>query len=141
MAATLTQVLERPRTCDASPAAFWRNWRYTGGKRDVRLDFRNGAHVAALVSPLWPLYSAGIDQDDEIQELDGRPLKAEGDLAAVLGRHKPGDSVSIVFVDRSGVGKTVSLTLKENPHLEVVPAEAISPAQQGFRDRWLKSRS
>jgi predicted metalloprotease with PDZ domain len=108
---------------------------------DVRFDFRNGAHIAALVSPMWPLYAAGIDQDDEIQQMDGHPVKAEGDVDAVLARHKPGDSVPVVFVDRSGAAKTASITLKENPHLEVVPSETISPAQQAFRDRWLRSRS
>ena len=108
---------------------------------DVRLDFRTGAHVSSLVAPGWPLYAAGIDQDDEIQQLDGQPIKSEGDVSAVLARHKPGDSVPIVFVDRSGVAKTVSITLKENPHLEVAPVESPTSAQQAFRDRWLKSRS
>jgi predicted metalloprotease with PDZ domain len=108
---------------------------------DVRFDFRNGARVAALVSPAWPLYAAGIDQDDEVQQLDGQAIKSDTDVAAVLARHKPGDQISILFLDRTGVPKNVPVTLKENPHLEVVPVESPSSAQQAFRDRWIKSRS
>jgi hypothetical protein len=62
-------------------------------------------------------------------------------VSAVLARHKPGDTVSIVFVDRTGSAKTASITLQENPHLEVVPVPSPTSAQQAFRDRWLKSRS
>ena len=108
---------------------------------DVRFDFRNGAHIAALVSPRWPIYPAGLEQDDEVQQIDGQTIKSDGDVSAVLARHKPGDTVSIVFVDRTGVAKTASITLQENPHLEVVPVPSPTSAQQAFRDRWLKSRS
>jgi predicted metalloprotease with PDZ domain len=112
---------------------------------DLRLDFRNGTRVAALVSPDWPIYAAGIDQDDELQQVDGQRITADGDLAAVLGRHKPGDLVSIAFVDRAGAAKTASVTLAENPHVEVIPVEstgtALTSAHQQFRDHWLKSRS
>jgi predicted metalloprotease with PDZ domain len=113
---------------------------------DLRLDLRNNvAHVATLVSPAWPIYNAGLDQDDELREIDGQRITSDGELASVLGRHKPGDSVAVVFVDRTGSAKTVNVALAEDPHLEVVPAEktgaTLTAAQQQFRDRWLKSRS
>jgi predicted metalloprotease with PDZ domain len=111
---------------------------------DLRLDFRDGARVASLVPPTWPIYAAGIDQDDELKQVDGQPIRADGDVAAVLGRHKPGESVTIGFVDRAGHAKTASITLADDPHVEVVPAETsseITQAQRAFRDRWLKSRS
>jgi predicted metalloprotease with PDZ domain len=112
---------------------------------DLRLDFRSGARVAALVSPDWPIYSAGVDQDDEIQAIDGRRIAVDADLAAAVGRHKPGDVVSVTFVDRAGTTKTANVRLAENPHLEVVPVESTgseltSPHRQ-FRERWLKPRS
>jgi len=112
---------------------------------DVRLDFRSGARVDGLVSPDWPLYAAGIDQDDVLQQADGQRIAADADLAAVLGRHKPGDVIAIVFVDRTGAANTASVTLTENPHVEVVPIEAaggsLTSAHQQFRERWLKPRS
>src|SRR5262249_1466678 len=35
---------------------------------DVRFDYRNGAHIGGLVSPRWPIYPAGLEQDDEVQQ-------------------------------------------------------------------------
>jgi len=104
---------------------------------DLQLDFRNSAHVVSLVSPLWPVYAAGIEQDDELQQIDGQKIAADKDLDAVLGRRKPGDAVTIGFVDRTGAPKTATVTLREDPHVEVVPSESVTPAQQAFRDRWL----
>ena len=49
---------------------------------------------------------------------------------------KPGDSVSIVFVDRTGVRKTRTVTLTADPHVDVVPLEtsAMTDAQRRFRE-------
>jgi predicted metalloprotease with PDZ domain len=112
---------------------------------DVRFESRNGMHLATLVSPGWPIYAAGIEQDDELQTLDGHKIASDADVASALGRRKPGDRVSLTFVDRAGTAKTGSMTLGEDPHIEVVPEEAaggtLSPAHQQFRDHWLKSRT
>jgi predicted metalloprotease with PDZ domain len=108
---------------------------------DLRLEFRDGARVASLVAPTWPIYAAGIDQDDELKQVDGQAINADRDLATVLGRHKPGEAVAIALVDRAGAARTVSVTLGEDPHVEVVPAEIsseITQAQRAFRDRWLR---
>src|SRR5262249_40467416 len=53
---------------------------------DVRLEPRGGVRVASLVAPGWPLYKAGVDQDDEIQQLDGQRVAGEGDVTGVLQR-------------------------------------------------------
>jgi len=108
---------------------------------DVRLEFQRSARVTSLVAPTWPIYAAGIDQDDELRQIDGQRIASENDLSAILARHHPGDSVTIVFVDRTGASKSASIRLGEDPHVEVVPVEALTPAQQAFRDRWLRSRS
>jgi len=110
---------------------------------DLHLESRSGARVAALVSPTWPIYAAGLDQDDELQQLGGRRINGDNDVAVELQRHKPGDTVRIVFVDRTGAPKTASVTLAEDPHVDVVPVEtaALTPAQQTFRARWLGPRS
>ena len=106
---------------------------------DIRLEASGGAsRVATLVAPTWPLYAAGIDQDDELQQVGGQRITGDGDLASVLQRHKPGDTVPIVYVDRTRVPKTVSVTLVEDPHVEVVVGDA-NPAQREFRDRWLRN--
>jgi predicted metalloprotease with PDZ domain len=110
---------------------------------DLRLESRGGARVAALVAPTWPIYSAGLDEDDELQQVDGQRINGDADIAVALQRHKPGDTVPVVFVDRTGVAKTASVTLAEDPHAEVVPVESggtITAAQKAFRDRWLGAK-
>jgi predicted metalloprotease with PDZ domain len=109
---------------------------------DLRFDSRNGFRVASLVPPTWPIYSAGLDEDDELQSVDGQRIAAADDLAAAVQKHKPGDTVRVVFVDRTGAAKTASVTLAEDPHIEVVPVDAgsLTPAQKAFRDRWLEPK-
>jgi predicted metalloprotease with PDZ domain len=106
---------------------------------DVRFDTRTGLRVANLAAPTWPIYAAGVDEDDEILQLDGQRVAGEGDVAAVLRRRKPGDQIAIVFKDRSGVSKTGAITLAEDPHVEVAVIDP-SPAQRAFRDRWLGAK-
>ena len=106
---------------------------------DLRLESREGVRVANLVAPTWPIYQAGVDLDDEILEIDGRRVSGESDVAAALQRRKPGEQVGIVFKDRGGRSKTTTVTLAENPHIEVVAAEPTS-AQRLFRDRWLGAK-
>jgi len=54
-----------------------------------------------------------------------------------VSRHKPGDRISITFVDRTGRAKTATITLAEDPELEVVPVYSPTAAQKAFRDAWL----
>ena len=46
--------------------------------------------VANLVDPIWPVYAAGLDQDDELQWVNGLRLRSGADLTTVLSRHRPG---------------------------------------------------
>ena len=68
-----------------------------------RVARRSPARVArrrcgwrALVAPTWPIYAAGLEQDDELQSVrrpaDRRSLERSRD--ALLQTHKPGDTVS-----------------------------------------------
>jgi predicted metalloprotease with PDZ domain len=109
---------------------------------NLRLETRDGARVTSLVAPDWPVYAAGLEQDDLLESFDGRRVNSLNELNALLSRHKPGDRVKIVFVDRRSRAKEATITLAEDPTLEVVPAEtigggALTPAQRQFRERWL----
>jgi len=107
---------------------------------DLRLE--RGARVAGLVAPTWPIYAAGIDQDDELQQVGGQRIGNEADLQSALQRRKPGDSIAITFLDRTGVPKTATVTLVAEPHLEVTPIDGapLTSAQKAFRERWLGSQ-
>jgi predicted metalloprotease with PDZ domain len=104
---------------------------------DLQVQPREGTRVRTLVAPNWPVYTAGLEQDDEIRELDGQRINSDTDISAVLGRHKPGDRVSIAFVDRTGRTKTATIPLAENPQLEIVPVDSPTEAQKRFRNAWL----
>jgi hypothetical protein len=110
---------------------------------DLHLDTSGGARVAGLVAPTWPIYASGLDQDDELQQIDGHRINNDGDVAAALARRKPGDTIQIAFVDRTGSARTARVTLAEDPHMEVVPAEhggTLTAAQKTFRDHWLGAK-
>jgi predicted metalloprotease with PDZ domain len=108
---------------------------------DLQIDSRNGAHVTGLIAPDWPIYASGIDEDDELRQLDGQRIAGEAEMNAVLRRHKPGDTVTVAFVDRGGAARTSTITLGRDPHADVVPSESIgaplTEAQKAFRARWL----
>ena len=112
---------------------------------DITIDTRtDGARIGALVPSNAPAYAAGIDQDDTLTQFAGERVSSAEAVSAVLGRHRPGDRVTIVYIDRSGVSKTGTVVLAENPHVDVVPIEStgasLTSAQRTFRDRWLKSQ-
>ena len=107
---------------------------------DLRLESHDGWRVSGLIPPTWPIYAAGIDQDDELQRVDGQRIGDAGDVPAVLQRHRPGETVPVVFVDRTGAAKTASVRLVEDPRTEVVPQVAPTAAQKAFRDGWLGAK-
>ena len=112
---------------------------------DVGIEPQDGRlRVTALVPATSPAYAAGLEQDDEVRQIDGTMLRSAGDVSAVIGRHKPADRVRMVYVDRSGVERTTTVVLAEDPHLQVAPIEAVggalTSAARTSRDRWLGAR-
>jgi predicted metalloprotease with PDZ domain len=120
--------------------------RRTGARRawlgDVRLDDRGGSIRVASTPPFGsPLYAAGLDVDDEIRQLEGDRIRSYADVTAILGRHEPGDILTVSYVDRTGETVTGRVALQEDPALEIVPIESaggqLTAAQRSFRERWL----
>jgi predicted metalloprotease with PDZ domain len=112
---------------------------------DVRIEARgDGARVGAVVPPNSPAYAAGIDQDDTLTQIGGEHVVSPEAVSSALARHRPGERVTIAYVDRTGAAKTASVVLGEDPHVDVVGVEtaggSLTPAQRAFRDRWLKSQ-
>jgi predicted metalloprotease with PDZ domain len=104
---------------------------------EVRLESRGAVRIAATPPSTSPAYRAGLDLDDEIKAMDGTRVTTTGDVASVIARHKPGDTVSVEFLDRSGVSRTTRMVLAEDPSEELVALSAITPAQLAFRRAWL----
>lgn len=105
----------------------------------------SGVGLTGNTAPGTPLYAAGLDRDDQITELGGRRVTSAADVSAVLRDHKPGQSLSLVAVDRTGRRRMTSITLAEDPAFEVVPVEqtpggTLTEAQRAFRHRWLDAQ-
>jgi len=109
---------------------------------DLRLDHRSGAVRVGVRPPSnAPAYAAGLDLDDELRQVDGMRVGSVDDVTAVLKRRRPGDRVAVVYADRSGLEKKTTVTLVEDPRIEIVPIESASgaptAAQRAFRAGWL----
>ncbi len=90
---------------------------------DVRLSLAGSSARLAEPAPVGsPLYRAGLDRDDEILTIDGEAISSLSQLDIVLQRHRPGDTVAIVFARRDG-RVSGSVTLEEDPRIEIVPVE------------------
>jgi predicted metalloprotease with PDZ domain len=96
----------------------------------------------------WPLaqgsiYRAGLDADDVILSMDGRPTPDPDAVRAILNAHAAGDVVQVEWMQR-GQRRSGPMTLVENPALEVVAYEVagmpVTPQMRAFRDAWLGSR-
>jgi predicted metalloprotease with PDZ domain len=108
----------------------------------TRLELRAGSvHLAEAPALETPIYQAGLDIGDELRTIDGARIVSADDVAGVLRRHRPGDALAVVFVDRSGGERKSRVVLAEDPRLELVTIEstgmALTPAQKTFRERWL----
>lgn len=90
-----------------------------------------------------PAFDAGLDQGDVIVDVEGKVMAA-GVLQAALKTRKPGDRLTITYKRRGGATGTTTITLKEDPGLEVVTVEStggtLTPDQKAFRDAWLGSK-
>jgi predicted metalloprotease with PDZ domain len=111
---------------------------------DLQLDARDGrVRVSAAPPANTPAYAAGLDVGDEIREMDRSAVRTPSDVMTVVRRRRPGDRITVVFVDRTGRERRSEVVMADDPRLELAPAEATGGAltreQKTFRDRWLGS--
>ncbi len=103
----------------------------------------SATRIAGVVPFGSPLYNAGAEQDDQVVSLDGAEVGTQAALDQVMARHKPGESIPIHYVRRSGETVNGTLTLEEDPRIEIVPIEkaggTLTAEQKKFRDEWLSS--
>jgi predicted metalloprotease with PDZ domain len=108
---------------------------------DIRLESRGGLTVADTPLSTTPAYKAGLDVGAEVRAVDGAKVSYADDVAAVLRRHKPGDTIAVTYVDRTGTPKTSNVVLEEDPAFSLVTVESTgrpaTAAQMAFRSAWL----
>lgn len=90
-----------------------------------------------------PLYNAGLDYEDVIVQLDGKPVSKPADITEIISHHKPGDAVNLQYKHRNEV-KTTSLTLAESPAFGITTFEqdglTVSSEAMEFRKAWLGTK-
>ncbi len=109
---------------------------------DVRMEPRSGrVYITALVVANSPAYAAGLEQGDELRQIDGTRIEVASDASTIVRRHKAGDRLRVTYVDHAGVEKMTTVALVDDPHLEIVPLEnaggGLALAERTFRDHWL----
>jgi len=111
---------------------------------DLRANQDSPSRISNLQAPGTPAYEAGLEQEDQITELDGKPVTSLQEIAGIVASHKPGETIAVTFKRRSGVVQTSKITLKEDPALEAVLVEesggSLTADQKAFRDAWLGSK-
>ena len=110
----------------------------------VTLDYSaGGPRIAAPATEDTPLYAAGLDRGDELLSFDGLAIKGSSSLEEAVQRQRPGDRVRVA-IRRRGMTQELSLTVGEDPRLQLVPVERTgrqpSAAERAFRHAWLASR-
>ncbi|HEU5053823.1 MAG TPA: PDZ domain-containing protein [Hanamia sp.] len=103
----------------------------------------NGLQITSNTLKGQPVYNAGLDFDDVITQIDGKPVANSDDIESILSSHKPGDKIEVSFIHREVLNKTV-VTLQEDPSLKVVTYEQegkpVTQSEQEFRQAWLGSQ-
>jgi len=106
----------------------------------------SGNEGVAIVTSTFvgtPIYNAGLDAGDIILNVDGKAVNDEQTFNGIIASKNIGDKVTVNYKNRTG-NHDATITLAENPYLEVVTFESagkeISKDQQAFRSAWLSSK-
>ncbi|HEY2581803.1 MAG TPA: PDZ domain-containing protein, partial [Mucilaginibacter sp.] len=90
-----------------------------------------------------PIYKAGLDAGDIVLKADGKDISNEQAFDDIVASKNIGDKIVVNYKNRTGNHET-TVTLEENPYLEVVTFEKagkeLTKEQQTFRDAWLSSK-
>lgn len=71
--------------------------------------------VVRQVLPDTPASFAGLRSGDLITAVDGIPVNSAGDLSGIMDQHRPGDTVTLTWLDRGGNPRTAPLVLAKGP--------------------------
>jgi predicted metalloprotease with PDZ domain len=114
-----------------------------GRSGQARTNGTEGLSIQSSTIIGTPIYKAGLDAGDIILKADGKDIKNAQSFNDVVDGKKPGDKIAVSYRNRTGNHET-TITLEENPYLEVVTNEkagkALSKDQETFRNSWLSSK-
>jgi predicted metalloprotease with PDZ domain len=106
--------------------------------------FAEGVKIAQGTLFGSPLYTAGLDEGDEISQCDGKKIKKAEDFQACVAKHIPGDRLTVDYLSRAGRKRAV-MRVAEDPTFELVTYEKaglhIDARIRSFREAWLGSKA
>lgn len=109
----------------------------------VRYKEGTGLTITTNTTIGSPLYTAGLDIDDEILKVDGKAISTNDDLLAILKAHKPGDQITVEYRHRDDY-KTAVVEMLQHPRWQVATFEqagkTVTPEMLAFRNAWLGSK-
>ena len=85
-----------------------------GGSGGSQGSSATGVTISGTLSGS-PAANAGLTAGDTITSVGGQSVSAAQDIANVLVKYHPGDSISISWVDQSGQSQTTTVTLANGP--------------------------
>jgi S1-C subfamily serine protease len=85
-----------------------------GGSQGNQGSSSTGVTIAGTLSGS-PAANAGLTAGDEITSVGGQSVSSAQNIAQVLVKYHPGDSISINWVDQSGQSQTATVTLASGP--------------------------
>ncbi len=71
--------------------------------------------VVRQVMPDTPARQSGLLPGDVITALDGLPVASAADLSNIMDQHRPGDTVVLSWIDRSGSPRNAPVVLAKGP--------------------------
>ncbi len=114
-----------------------------GRSGQARSGESSGLTITNSLAMNSPMYKAGLDAGDVIMTVNGTAIADAQALADLLATKRPGDKIPVTYKNRTGEHE-VTITLEENPALEVVEYEAAdkqpTTAQKQLRSQWLSSQ-
>jgi S1-C subfamily serine protease len=85
-----------------------------GGSQGSQGSSATGVTISGTLSGS-PVANAGLAAGDTITSVGGQSVATAQDIAQVLVKYHPGDSISIGWVDQSGQSQTTTVTLANGP--------------------------
>ncbi|UEG53323.1 PDZ domain-containing protein [Mucilaginibacter daejeonensis] len=114
-----------------------------GRSGQARSGESGGLTITNSLAMNSPMYKAGLDAGDVIMTVNGTAIADAQALTDLLATKRPGDKVPVTYKNRTG-DHEATITLEENPTLEVVEYEAAdkqpTAAQKQLRTQWLSSQ-
>ncbi len=81
-----------------------------------------------------------MDSGDRLLQLDGRAMSSAADVATVLGAHRAGDAVPVVFESR-GTRQQATIKLGLSPRLEGIlyeeAGQPVTAQMRTLRTAWM----